>query len=151
MKLIKSKSAVSPLIATVLLIAFAVAIGAVVLTYGGSLGECGDVHINVALANEQPDVCYSPTEHYVVIVVENGKDAELSGFKATVQGSDDIYNMDISEPVGILETKRVSFEYPDFVGELEKVKLIPVMIEGEETTQCSIDKGLIIEGLPVCS
>src|SRR3989338_5405981 len=59
MQNIMNKKAVSPLIATVLLIAFAVSLGAVLLTYMTSLGECGGVSIEIPTVDDEPQICYN--------------------------------------------------------------------------------------------
>ena len=70
LKISKNKKAVSPLIATILLIAFAVALGAVVMSWGRNVEflkeepgteKCADVNLKIEEINEIPQVFYGGT------------------------------------------------------------------------------------------
>ncbi len=148
----KSKKAVSPLIATVLLIAFAVALGAVVMTYSGSLGECGSVSIQITETSSVPDICFNQDTSHLEFILENGAKEELQGVKVTIQGTIDILNDDINEIVGVSETKKITVAYPETShGSISKIKIIPYIAESDDTlTICPTDKSIIVEGIIDC-
>src|SRR5512137_3035476 len=92
MRLFKTRKAVSPLIATVLLIAFAVALGAVVMNWGRGYVEdtaniarersdtevkcASEVDIQIVEIDSVPQVCYNETvagNYTVYFIVENKK------------------------------------------------------------------------------
>ena len=147
-----NKRALSPLIATVLLIAFAVAIGAVLMAYSGTLGECGGTETNIPLNSGSPDICYDETKQTLKFSLENLGKEDLELLKLTFYGSKDILNVDVEEPLGISETKRFTIPYNQpALGALEKLKIIPVIKDGDDEVICPADKSLIIEGIPSCS
>ncbi|MBI5073515.1 hypothetical protein HZA99_06885, partial [Candidatus Woesearchaeota archaeon] len=80
------KKAVSPLIATVLLIAFAVSLGAVLLTYMTSLGECGGVSIEIPKLNNKPQICYNSNTNKLDFSVENSGREDIDSLKLTLTG-----------------------------------------------------------------
>ena len=143
---------VSPLIATVLLIAFAVALGAVLMTYSGSFGECGSVSFQISELEEKPDICYDSKNNTLTFVIENGERSAIEGFKITMQGTIDIYTLERNDTLAKSDTRRYTINYPfRMYGPLQKVKIIPYLKEGSETTICPLERSLIIEGIPPCS
>jgi flagellin-like protein len=81
-----SKKGVSPLIATVLLISFAVALGAVVMNWAGQIGvsdACNDVEISVVTLNNEQQACYAPALEQVKVGISNGE-APIIGVQMNV-------------------------------------------------------------------
>jgi flagellin-like protein len=101
-KLINSKKGVSPLIATVLLIAFAVALGAVVMNWGSeyvrsqatSTGQKSDVKIKCAQdvdlsivdISNTPKLCYNNETSYerIDFILSNDGNVQVESLKVTV-------------------------------------------------------------------
>lgn len=136
MKTSMNKNAVSPLIATVLLIAFAVALGAVVMNWsktqingeegGLETGPCANIEFGIEQIGESPNVCYS--NDGVTALVKNDGSQTINKLKATViSNTGDPYNVDIEVSIPSFETKKVNFEIPDGFGDVQKVKLIPLV------------------------
>lgn len=104
-KLLKTRKAVSPLIATVLLIAFAVALGAVVMNWGRGYVEdtanmarersdsevtcTAEVELSVVEIDSVPQICYNnnQTPNTLEFVVENKKEKEVYSFEARLIGT----------------------------------------------------------------
>ena len=146
-----NKKAVSPLIATVLLIAFAVSLGAVLLTYMTSLGECGGVSIEVPKVNEQTQICYNSNTNKLDFSLENSGREDIESLKLTLTGVLNVDNIDVDHPFPKSETGKVSIDYKlQYLGKLEKLKIIPVTQEDNEEVICSDDKSLEIEHIPEC-
>src|SRR3989338_3340522 len=117
------KKGVSPLIATVLLIAFAVALGAVVMNWGRSfvqqqtaeaekttqtkLGCALKVNLKVAEIDNTPQACYGGSADAGYIELRLNNEDESNAVKAlsiSVGGEKGIYNNDtinITIPVGL--------------------------------------------------
>src|SRR3989344_1722930 len=81
-----SKKGVSPLIATILLIAFAVALGTVIMNWGLSLGSssddpCAKVALELKKMVDNGEVCYGNrgAEGYLNFVIENSGSTDISG------------------------------------------------------------------------
>ena len=146
-----NKKAISPLIATVLLIALAVAIGAVIMAYTGSLGECGKVEIRIPLDKGSPDICYDAAKYSLRFSLEDGEKQDIEMFKLTFYGSVDIANIELEEALGVSETKRFTIPYNQKnLGELTKLKIVPVIMQESKQVVCPADKSLIIENIPPC-
>ena len=146
-----NKKAVSPLIATVLLIAFAVSLGAVLLTYMSSLGECGGVSIQIAELNEKPQICYNSNTNKLDFTLENSGHEDIEYLKLTLTGALNVDNIDVDQSFPQSEAKKVSIDYKFiYLGQLQKLKIVPVTLEDNEETICPTDKSLEIEYIPEC-
>ena len=118
------KKGVSPLIATVLLIAFSVALGAVVMTYSGSLGECGNVYIELVEKGGTPDICLDGYE--LKFTLENGPKEAISSFKLTYYGNLESMTEDLAETLGPGEARKFTVTYnANALGNIEKFKIVP--------------------------
>src|SRR3990167_1379626 len=89
----KSKKGVSPLIATILLIAFAVALGSVVMNWGLNLnlGKSDDKCRNVEIKLRDIDsaeACYGGfgSNGYINFIIDNTGSADISGLAIWVVG-----------------------------------------------------------------
>lgn len=97
-----NKRGVSPLIATVLLIAFAVSMGAVIMNLGANLANpCEKVEVEIFTVDEQPLVCFNRENKVAEITINNLGDI-VDGFKITATGNK-ADSADIIEPLGELE------------------------------------------------
>lgn len=147
-----NKKAFSPLIATVLLIAFAVAVGAVLLAYSGTLGECGSVELTIPFDRDSPDICYDASKQSLRFSLENTGRDDIAYLKMTFYGKADISNVDVEEELGVSETKQFTIPFNEkTLGTLEKLKIIPVTKDGNKEVVCPADKSLIVENVPVCA
>lgn len=146
-----NKKAVSPLIATVLLIAFAVSLGAVLLTYLTSLGECSGVSLEIAKLNGKSQICYNSNTNKLDFTIENSGREDVEALKLSFTGTLNVENKDVDHPIPKSETGKVSLDYKlQYLGKLEKLKITPVTIEDGEEVICPEDKALEIENIPEC-
>lgn len=133
------KKAVSPLIATVLLIAFAVALGAVVMNWGKAQfvepvvaeGVCGEISFKIEKIDGKPNVCYSTTKSNTVnIIATNDGSRGIMNFKITYMSkSGEPFNEVIDKSLLSSETKKIEAEYPAEFGVLSKLKITPVVFD----------------------
>ncbi|MBI4451263.1 hypothetical protein HY642_04780 [Candidatus Woesearchaeota archaeon] len=155
---------ISPLIATVLLISFSVALGAVVMSWGETYIEekaefatnvreygtgCGQAELSITVVRDAPRVCYRATE--VEIYVENGPNAELSGIKAVIVGDKDVRNIDnaLQRPLPASDTVPLRLPYDASIGAIQQVKLIPKMMVEQAESLCAA-KTVKAEVVPPC-
>lgn len=132
-----NKRGVSPLIATVLLISFAVALGSVVLTWGTNLDIskskdiCSEVSIKIR-DMENIEVCYSGSgkDAYINFVIDNDGNADIEGLGIWIVGEkgiqlSDLDNLQIKKKQ-ILDYKEKAATY-DFntYGNIKQVQFIP--------------------------
>lgn len=122
-----SKKGVSPLIATVLLIAFSVALGAVVMNWGrGFISEktddvekttdvqlkCSvDILLDFLEISDTTQVCYNATGDYVEFTIENKGSANVTGLSIQVINTDnDVFTNDTNDDLesGSAQRHRIS-------------------------------------------
>ncbi|HII72233.1 TPA: hypothetical protein HA265_05760 [Candidatus Woesearchaeota archaeon] len=159
-KLSIGKRAVSPLIATVLLIAFAVALGAVVMNWGRGYVEdtaniarersdtevkcASDVDISIVEIDGTPQICYntSGSNYNVNFIVENRKATMVEEVQVRVIGQNTrvpfTTNLGPDSNLTSNQAKLMNASYLSATyGVPEQVKITPVIkVAGQEVT-CS--------------
>mgnify|MGYP006282304345 CR=1 FL=1 len=128
------KKGVSPLIATVLLIAFAVAVGAVVMNWVASVGEhnaCVEVEMSVA------SVCYDPELKHIVVKVQNG-DHVVPGIRLYAKGMQGVEDVQLKKIVGSQEKKEFRAIYlEEDLGSIREISVWPLMgVKGQDFEPC---------------
>ncbi|MBU0980505.1 MAG: hypothetical protein KJ709_06880 [Nanoarchaeota archaeon] len=149
-----NKRGVSPLIATVLLIAFAVALGAVVMNWGKTYVEeqaedvqersdqqivcTTDVDMKWWKRGSTKKVCYGPG--YVFFMVENSGTRDLTDLKLIIDGENDVFiNQSILNATFIkADVKRFNVSYDNATyGTVMQVILTPSIDIGGKTKICT--------------
>lgn len=152
-----NKRAVSPLIATVLLIAFAVALGAVVMNWGQSYVKetaddvrlksdkdikCStDIGIDIYSPSGIPRLCYGGegTSGYLSFTLVNEGTEDIESISLTVEGTLDIYNNrsinGSSIPIGDAKKFNITYDYTDN-GPVSSIRIVPEILVGGQTTAC---------------
>ena len=155
-KFLGKKKGVSPLIATVLLIAFAVALGAVVMNWGKSYVEEQTKHaeeksnlelrceMDIELAIKQirgdPQLCYTNgTTTKINFMLENRGTENIEAIQLTIIAENDIYTENI--PNSQIKTSGIrkftqEYTYADY-GEIDIIEFTP-LIKTPGTTQPTI-------------
>lgn len=172
----KSKKGVSPLIATVLLIAFAVALGAVVMNWGRSYVEdtaafareksdtevkCSmDVKISIGKIDKEPVICFNVTDvedpnqnGTVEVLLENGPTTQIEGLQIRLIGNGtkepgiiDLENTTIKKAY----SKFLNITYDDDELEyIKQVKIIPQIESQGKLVYCP-DSSLTIDDIQEC-
>lgn len=133
----KSKKGLSPLIATILLIAFAVALGSVVVNWGFSfqLGKPADRCSNVKITIRETsagDACFggSGANGYINFIIDNIGTADISGLAVWITGEKGTKFFDIDDisikKSSLYERKDKTVTY-DFLtyGNIKQMQFIP--------------------------
>ncbi|MEK6837920.1 MAG: archaellin/type IV pilin N-terminal domain-containing protein, partial [Nanoarchaeota archaeon] len=153
----RNKKGVSPLIATVLLIAFAVALGAVVMNWGRGfvqqqtseaekttqtkLGCSLKVNIKVAEIDGVPQVCYGGggSTGYLELRLNNEDETnDIKGLSISIGGETGIYNNDTINttiPVGLSGYLNMSYSFASY-GKVRNLRVIPKISIGGVVTPC---------------
>jgi flagellin-like protein len=149
----RSKKAVSPLIATVLLIAFAVALGAVVMNWGRSYVEdtakfakekstteikCStDVRMDFLKVKDEKRICYSNSTDpkYLEFFIENRGTSDIYGLQVNIIGGDEVNITDLDLKDNPIKRSRIykmaELNYTEDINVVEQVNIIPkIKIEG---------------------
>ncbi len=146
----KQKRGLSPLIATILLIAFAVALGAVVMSWGrtvdisgeiDSTQKCSQTSLNVESINNIPQVYYGGEENngFIEFTIENNGNQEIKGLIVWVVGEKETMISDIEKlqiKVGHPLSKKLNYNFNKY-GEIKKIKFIPKIAINEEIVTCA--------------
>lgn len=152
----RSKKGVSPLIATVLLIAFAVALGAVVMNWGRSYTEqtaenvkkksdvdvkCSlDVKLKLVEFSNKPQICVGEwgTASNMSLTLLNDGSKKIESLRVTIFGSSGpVINLsNTTIPIAGAAKVTVGYNYQD-TGRLQKVIVVPVVEINGVNTACS--------------
>lgn len=157
-----SKKSVSPLIATILLIAFAVALGSVVMNWGLSLslGKSADACRNVEIKIRNIDsveVCFGGfgNNGYINFIVDNIGGTDISGLAIWIVGDKstrlfDLDNIFIKKnSLYDKKDKEVSYDFTKF-GNIKQVQFIP-KVKIEAATEICPKNAIKVEKIGVCS
>jgi flagellin-like protein len=152
--LLRNKKGLSPLIATILLIAFAVALGAVVMNIGRTtvLGSESDSTFSILEIGGKKQICNleKGAGSSLEFTLKNGNVDEIADLQISVIGSKDIANLGklLSQPIGRAETRRIAVSYDSSaIGSLKRVIITPVIIEGG---QPNFGKAVETDSFQIC-
>lgn len=158
-----SKKGVSPLIATVLLIVFSIALGAVVMSWGEAYIEekaefvqgaqetvagCDATALNIISVGGAPQICVN--NDIIEAFVQNGPSTEVYDVHARVLGDDGISVREsvLASPLAPSDARKVLFRFEP-VGTIRQVKLTPMVLRAGVLTPCS-DRGVVVENVNPC-
>lgn len=144
----KFKKGVSPLIATVLLIAFAVSLGAVVMNWtSGSVSassdkgsaleidNCENVYFSIMQKNNTKSICYNRDNQIISFDIENGP-KQLNGMRFSFLDTSKYIDYEMSIAEGILSHNELIYDVV-LNGELKNVKIIPYISINEQKLFCT--------------
>ncbi len=154
------KKGFSPLIATILLIATAVAIGASIMSFGMSFVDakkfstqeealCSKVKLEVIDVDNKQQICYDRPANSVEFTVANKADIGVESLIVWVIG-EEVYVADLRENIkpGYPLKKRINYDFSTY-GDITQVNLIPKIKDEEKQITCSGSK-LVLEYIKPC-
>jgi len=158
----RSKKGVSPLIATVLLIAFAVALGSVVMNWGLNLNigkgadSCSSVEIKIRNI-EASEVCFGGfgQNGYINFIIDNTGAADITGLAVWIVGDKDTRLFDLDNILvkkGSLydkTDKQVSYDFSKY-GNIKQVQFIP-KIESNQAKEICPKNAVKADKIGICS
>jgi len=150
---IQGKRAVSPLIATVLLIAFAVALGAVVMNWGSAYVEttqtattaryqadvgCNqEVQFNIISISGLPQLCNTSTS--INFTIENGPYIDIAAMQLYVIGENAVMKQTLenfSMAKGDITRTGVAYDLATN-GTIQQIRFIPIIEVGDRRSVCT--------------
>ena len=164
--MMKNKKGMSPLIATILLIAFAVALGAVVmnigrsfgpdLSIGGSDGEVDCTNskgLSILEVAGSQKICYSDNgaESFIDFTVSNSAPVNIDDLQIAIYGTQDVFNKGsiLASPMKGGEGKRIKIKYDSTIfGSIEQVTITP-KISDEKANVCN-HRGITLDNIQRC-
>ncbi len=139
------KKGMSPLIATVLLIAFAVALGAMIMNWGSSLGESTGPDCSNIIMQVNPYLCYA--ENMIRMSIKNTGDP-VKGLAVRV--IDEIRQSDMTIKESALKKgETLKRDIPFVKSGKTYISLIPLVEYKGEATACP-EPVIEIDDLPLC-
>ena len=147
-KILNSKKGVSPLIATILLIAFAVALGSVIMNWGLNLnfGKPADKCSSVAIKIRDTDnfeVCYGGAgkDGYINFILDNVGIVDINGLTILIVGEKGTRLFELQKTIkkGTLfdkKDKEISYDSAMY-GNVKQVQFIPKIVLNQETNICA--------------
>ncbi len=160
MHLLKSKKAISPLIATLLLVLLATGLGVIAMSWGRAQLEEGSycpvfIGLKIIELNQEPQICRAGSRENGVItfLVENGANIDVHSLNFRIIGTVDIYTLELPESSiakGYPLLKNIPYNY-DLFGDIRQIKITPrvVLFPGEDPVLCP-EQALIVEDVRVC-
>ena len=160
-----NKKGLSPIVATLLLIAFAIALGLVVMSWGkGYIEEkaefvagptdtsaCNVIRMSIIRVAGAEKICYDTSDYTIKVFLENGPDAAVSNMQARLVGTGGVHTVDsiLGAPFGADSAKDIVFSYPPNVGQIQQVKLIPKVGQGDQAALCN-QAAVVSESIKPC-
>lgn len=144
---------ISPLIATVLLIAFAVSIGTMIMNWGKdavAAGDCTETKLDVQIINDKPLFCYDTLNNKINVMLKNTGSTDINKLKMRVITPDftnedkDIEDSAIKS--GDIKTKNIDYVHS---GKF-RVEIIPIITIGGKERICS-EKYVYTDDILACN
>ena len=157
-----SKKGVSPLIATILLIAFAVALGSVVMNWGLNLNlgkspdRCRGVEITIR-NTDNAEACFGGfgPNGYINFILDNTGATDINGLAIWIIGEKGTRFLELDGALikkGSLyekEDKEVSYDFNTY-GNIKQIQFIP-KIKSEQTIEICSKNSVKAEKIGVCT
>lgn len=144
------------MVATLLLIAFAVALGVVIMNFGRAQVELeAQCTINIGLKFSQiggaEQFCLDRTKKQLFFVVENGVNIKVEGLVANIIGKKKALTYDLGDAK--IEKAGTYMKYVPYdieeIGELRQIKIVPKVNMYDEELICQ-EKAIILEKVRDC-
>jgi hypothetical protein len=163
-KLFKSKRAVSPLVATVLLILFSIGLGAVVMSWGEAYIEekaefvqgvqetvsgCESAYFDFVTIGNEPQICVR--QNVIEMIVDNNPNIDLFDVHARIVGTAGVYVREsiLDQPLKRASSRKIMFSFQD-IGQLRQVKFTPQILMGTTVTMCP-QQAILVESIGPCA
>ena len=153
------KKGMSPLIATILLLVFAIGLGVIVMNWGRAQVEAAskcaiDIELDVVELNEIPELCFSGAGEDGVLhfIIENGPNIDIEELQLSVIGTKNVLNMRIDERVeiGFSLLKDIPYNFNEF-GEIRQVRIIPkINLYPEEDPILCPEQAIVLDNIRSC-
>lgn len=162
--LLENKRGVSPLIATILLIAMSVGMGVAVMSWGEDYIEakaefvqgvqetvtsCDTVTFSIISVGGVQQFCQEGTT--IKGLIDNGPDADIADFHVRAVAEKGIFVQErvLDQAVPRASATPIAFS-TGTIGAIKQVKLMPKILVGGQTVVCS-KQALVVEDIRACS
>ena len=146
------KRGMSPLLSTLMLMGFAIALGGVVMSWGkaGFTTErpldCTQTRIEAVSYGSNKGVCSKGEA--LELTIQNNGEIDIDGVKVSLLGENNIYSWTISNKVMVADIAKLDLQHPD-IGKINKVVVIPKFVYNDNERLCP-NNGFSIEDIGEC-
>ena len=164
MSLFSSRKAITPLVATILLVAFSVGLGALVMSWGEEYIEqkaefvqgtaeiksgCDVAKISIIKISGQPQACFGPES--IQLWIDNGPDMDLYNIHARIAGTNTVQVQEeiLSQPLLKANAIKATVPYDRSIGAILQIKLTPKIWTGKDVAICA-QSAITVEKIPPC-
>ncbi|MBT4935511.1 hypothetical protein HOL21_03095 [Candidatus Woesearchaeota archaeon] len=151
-----NKRGISPIIATLLLISFAVALGVVIMSFGRAQVELEaqcpiNVGLKLAVVGGVEEVCYNAAKKDFSFTIENGVNIKVEGLIVNIIGTQKAETFELNDAkIAKAGTYIGHVTYNSAIsGTIRQVKISPKVVMYDEEQIC-IEKALILESVKGC-
>jgi flagellin-like protein len=159
-----NRRGISPLVATVLLVAFSVGLGALVMSWGEEYIEgkavfvqgtsevrtgCDAAQISLIKIGGLPQACRAPGA--IQLWIDNGPGLDVFNIHARFAGSENVQVVEeiLREPLLKENAIKVSIPYNPNIGEILQLKLTPKIFTGTSVVSCT-EQAIMAEQIMLC-
>ncbi|MEM4637524.1 MAG: archaellin/type IV pilin N-terminal domain-containing protein [Candidatus Woesearchaeota archaeon] len=150
----RGKKGISPLVATVLLIAFAVSIGTLIMNLGrdvlANVGDCNDVKIEIQTINNKPLFCYDQNNNKINIMIKNTGSVDIKSLKLGITTEDFKYQEISIDDSNIKVGKTITKSIDINMNKNFKTEIIPIIIASGKETAC-MNNAVVAETTQYCN
>ena len=164
MSLFNSRRGITPLVATILLVAFSVGLGALVMSWGEEYIEekaefvqgtaevksgCDAAKIDIIKIGGQAQACFGAEE--IQLWIDNGPDMDLYNIHARIAGQNgvDVKEEILTEPLLKANAIKVTMPFDRSISPILQLKLTPKIWTGRDVAICS-QSAINVERIPAC-
>ncbi len=145
---------ISPLIATVLLVAFAVAIGTMIMSWvpgnATNVGDCADTKMEVQEINGKSLFCYDMLEGKINVMIKNTGQTDINRMKMRIIASD-FSTEDVDIPDSLVKSSDIKTMNINYVRSGKfRVEIMPVITSAGKEKTCA-DKYVFIDDIGPCN
>ncbi len=151
------KRGLSPVVATLLLISFAIALGVVIMNFGqAQIEEEAECTLNIGLkfseVSGEKQVCLDREKNQLFLIVENGINIKIDGLIVNIIGTKRALTHELADAK--IEKAGAYLRYvpynPEEVGKLRQIKIVPLVKMFDEQLICQ-EKAIVLEEVRECS
>jgi len=121
-----NKKAISPVVSTVIMLGFAIALGIIVIGWGEEIEQktyldCDKVRIELVIIDNEPVLCYN--NEGLDFMIENRGSIDIKGFKLNIIGDKDISKVEIEQSIKIGDVVKMTVPYDrERIGNIKLLK-----------------------------
>jgi hypothetical protein len=152
----QKKKGVTPLMAGLVLVSFAIAVGVVVMNLGRAEVEDGaqcpvNVELKFSVIGGKEQACYDQNKKEVYLILENGVNIKVDGLVINIVGKNKADSFEQNEAkIGKAGTYIVHQPYDQSVnGDVLQIKVVPKVVL-DETEQICTEQALVKEDIKEC-